>query len=123
MRNRKRNILLVTGNDDTYRKVLLESQGYAVTRAQGHEALSVLGRGDFHFVLVASGAGLADTSEFCNQIRTRHPRLRIGVVAERGEKVPLEICADVVIRAQYSPGKFIGAINTVLMEDGEREAD
>jgi DNA-binding response OmpR family regulator len=115
--DRKHSILLITGTDDTYRRVLLESQGYAVTAAQADEALSVLLREEFHFVLVTSGVGLPNASAFCDAVRLRRPKLRIGVVARRGEHVPLERCADVVIRSQYSPAKFNGAINTVLFHE------
>ena len=121
MRHRKRNILLITGHDDTYRKVLLESQGYCVTPVKAEDALSVLGREEFHFLLVGSGANFESTSTFCKKVRLHHPNLRIGVVAQQGEHVPLEAYADVVIRAQYSPAKFIGAVNTVLAQKEDRD--
>ncbi len=121
VRNRKQNILLVTGNDDTYRRMLLESQGYSVTPVQPNEALSVLHREEFHLVLVASTVGFSNSQQFCEQIKISHPKLRIGVVAHHGEDAPMESCADIVIRAQYSPAAFLGAINTVLTRDGEND--
>jgi len=114
VQNQKLNILLVTGNDDTYRKMLLESHGYSVTPVQPGEALSVLHGAEFHLVLVATDAGFADSNTFCEGIKTRHPNMRIGVVARHGEYVPLKSYADIVIHAQYSPAAFLGAINTVL---------
>ncbi len=114
MRNQKLSILLVTGNDDTYRKMLLESHGYSVTPAQPDEVLSALHSADFHLVLVATDGGLAEWPDFCEQIKSSHPKMRIGVVAQRGLHFPFEACADVVIHAQYSPAAFLGAINTVL---------
>jgi CheY-like chemotaxis protein len=114
VQNQKLHILLVTGNDDTYRKILLESHGYSVTPAQPNEVLSVLHSAQFHLVLVATHEGLSDSAAFCEQIKSSHPNLRVGVVAQHGERTPLESCADIVIHAQYSPAGFLGAINTVL---------
>jgi len=120
VRTKKRNILLV-GNDDTYRRMLLESHGYSVTPVEAHEALSTLERETFHFVLVASESGVANAAEFCGKLKLSYPKMRIGVVAQHGEHVPLEACADVVIRAQYSPAAFLGAVNTVLKEEEQEE--
>ena len=117
---KKRSILLV-GNDDTYCRMLLEGHGYSVTPVQAHEALSTLEQETFHFVLVASEAGVTNAAEFCGRVRLSYPKMRIGVVAQHGEHAPLEACADVVIRAQYSPAAFLGAINTVLKEEDEMD--
>ena len=119
--NQKQHLLLVTGNDDTYRKMLLESHGYSVTPVQPGEALSVLHGAEFHLVLVATDAAFADSNTFCERIKTRHPNMRIGVVAKHGEHIPLKNCADVVIHAQYSPAAFLGAINTVLTKEEESD--
>lgn len=121
MRNKRRNILLVTGSDDAYRRDLLESQGYCVTSVQGDQALPALERQKFHFVLVTSGTGIANAAEFCGKVKTNYPKMCIGVVAQHGERAPLEAFADVIIRAQYSPAAFLGAINTVLPREDDTD--
>lgn len=109
-----RKILLITGNDDTYRRPLLEAHGYAVEAVRSERAISELAGKDFQLVLVGTESGVIDTLEMCKQMKATRPGVRVGVLAKGTETIPSGSCVDVVIRVQYSPAKFIGAINTLF---------
>src|SRR3954471_11369021 len=108
------NILLITGNDDTYRQPLLEAQGYSVRKAQLDEAASILQTENFHLLLVTTESGIDNTLAFCAEAKTAHPSLRVGILAQRSEYIPPHSSADVVVRAQYSPAKLVAAIKRLL---------
>jgi CheY-like chemotaxis protein len=107
-------ILLITGKDDTYRRPLLEAQGYRVKSAQMAEALLTLNDERFQLVLVNTEDGIMTAVTFCKRLRAEHPEQRIAIVASRAEDVPDDHCADGIIRVQHSPAKLVGAINTLL---------
>jgi hypothetical protein len=108
------NILLITGNDDTYRQPLLEAQGYSVRKTQLDQASTVLRSEAFQLVLVTTESGIENTLAFCIDAKTAHPSLRVGILAQKAEYIPLHSCADIVVRAQYSPAKFLAAIKRLL---------
>lgn len=108
------NILLITGNDDTYRQPLLEAQGYTVLPVKLGDALRALSSKSFQLVLITTESGIAETLAFCEQLKSGYPDLRVGVLAQRAEYVPQNSCADIVVRAQYSPAKFLTAIRRLL---------
>jgi hypothetical protein len=108
------NILLITGNDDTYRQPLLEAQGYFVLPVQIEQALDVLNENAFQLVLVTTESGIAETLSFCEQLKALHPTLRVGILAQRAEYIPPNGCSDIVVRAQYSPAKFLAAVKRLF---------
>ena len=108
------NILLITGNDDTYRQPLLEAQGYSVRSVDIEHANASLDSGNFQLVLVTTESGVAETLEFCRRLKANNPGLRVGILAQRAEYIPAGGCADIVVRAQYSPAKFLAAIRRLL---------
>jgi CheY-like chemotaxis protein len=108
------NILLITGHDDTYRQPLLEAQGYSVQRVQIGQAFDALSTTTFQLVLVTTEKGIAETLGFCEHLKATYPNLHVGVLAQRAEYIPISSCADVVVRAQYSPAKFLAAIKRLL---------
>jgi hypothetical protein len=108
------NILLITGNDDTYRQPLLEAQGYSVRRTTIEQAFLALGIGSVQLVLVTSENGIDTTLAFCEQLKAAYPSMRVGILAQRADYIPSRSCADIVVRAQYSPAKFLAAVKRIL---------
>jgi hypothetical protein len=85
------------------------------------EALTTLKHEQFELVLVNTENGITSAVNFCHQLKSMLPSQRIAIVANRTEDVPGDHCADVIIRVQYNPAKFIGAVNTLLGTAGEIE--
>jgi DNA-binding response OmpR family regulator len=108
------NILLITGNDDTYRQPLLEAQGYSVQATRMDQAMTALDAKDFQLVLITTEHGISETLAFCERLKAARPNLRVGILAQRAEYIPVNTCADVVVRAQYSPAKFLAALKRIL---------
>jgi response regulator RpfG family c-di-GMP phosphodiesterase len=114
-------ILLITGQDDAHRRPLLEAQGYRVKSRRMDEALNTLKSEQFELVLVNTENGIASAVKFCHQLKSMLPEQLVAIVANRSEDVPGDHRADVIIRVQYNPAKFIGAINTLLGTAGVTE--
>ncbi len=108
------NILLITGNDDTYRQPLLEAQGYGVHPVHIDQAFDVLKEKPFQLVLITTESGIPETLNFCEQLKNAQPDLRVGILAQRAEYIPPNHCSEVIVRAQYSPAKFLAAIKRLL---------
>ena len=108
------NILLVTTDDETHRRPLLESQGYLVKAASAAEAEQELEGCDFDLALVPTELEVDSVLEFCRKLKSTNPQLRVAVIAQRAEYVPADSCIDVVIREQHSPGRFLAAVKKLL---------
>ena len=108
------NILLITGHDDTYRQPLLEAQGYSVHATRIEQAMNALNGNTYQLVLVTTESGIPETLDFCEQLKAANPNLRVGILAQRAEYIPPNTCSDIVVRAQYSPAKFLAAIKRLL---------
>lgn len=110
----KTKILLITSSDDTYRKPLLEADGYEVHTVDINDARPVIGSELYHLVLIGTELAGNTMQEFCQQIRRTRPGVKIGVLAQRADYIPAEDCADVVIRSQHSPGKFLATVRRIV---------
>jgi hypothetical protein len=85
-----------------------------VEAVHGEHAVSKVADNGFHLVLVNTEHGVPATLEMCRRMKAARPEVRVAILAHGSENIPHEGCIDVVIRVQYSPAKFIGAINTLL---------
>jgi PleD family two-component response regulator len=110
----KERILLITSNDDTYRKPLLETQGYEVRSIDPQEAEDAVQYEHFDVVLFTSDGDLHKLFQFCAKLKKARPRAKLGVVAQRSEYVPGNECIDAVFRNQHSPGKFLAALRKLI---------
>ena len=106
-------ILFVTGTDDTFRKPLLETQGYTVRTANIDNALRQLSMEKFKLALITTEHGITRTIVLCEQLKSAQPELRVGVLAQHSDDIP-STCVDIVLRMQYSPAKFLAAIRIVM---------
>jgi len=103
--------------DDTFRKLLLESQGYRVEAAAAAAASTLVEREHFQLALLATKGDAKETLELCVKLKRQDPRMRVAIIAQRTEYVPASECVDAVIREQHSPGRFLAAVKKLV--DGE----
>jgi hypothetical protein len=85
--------------------------------------MPALSSNSFQLALVTTESGIPETLAFCEQLKGAHPGLRLGILAQSTEYIPLNSCADLIVRAQYSPAKFLAAVKRVLeggLTDGHR---
>ena len=113
------NILLITTADDTFRKLLLESQGYRVETASTEAAHSVVAKGQFHLALLSTDGGAQATIPLSKKLKEVSPATRIAVIAQRAEYVPPSESVEAIIREQHSPGRFLAAVKKLV--DGDRD--
>jgi CheY-like chemotaxis protein len=118
----KERILLITSMDDTYRKPLLETEGYQVHAVPPGEADQKLTSEQYEVVLIATNADGPGMLDFCTKVRNVQPAARIGVVAQRSEYITPNDCIDAVFRNQHSPGKFLAAVRKLInLSPGEKQ--
>jgi DNA-binding response OmpR family regulator len=110
----KKKILLITSSDDTYRKPLLEADGYEVHTAGINDARPIIGSELYNLVLIGTELAGATMQEFCQQIRRTRPGVKIGVLAQNADYVAADDCADAVIRSQHSPGRFLATVRKIV---------
>lgn len=108
------NILLVTTDDETHRRPLLESQGYSVQAVSAANAEQGLIDANFDLALVPTEPGVDAVLELCRNLKSKNPQLRVAVIAQRAEYVPADSCVDIVIREQHSPGRFLAAVKKLV---------
>jgi ActR/RegA family two-component response regulator len=111
------NILLVTTMDETFRKPLLESQGYRVEAVPAEAAEAALRNDHFQLALLSTEAGAEETLDLSARLRQINPHMRVAVLAHRAEYVPTTDSIAVIIREQHSPGRFLAVVKKLL--DGE----
>ncbi len=115
-------ILLVATVDEAYHQLLLESQGYAVTKASAQEVPQRLQSEHYDLMMVTPEDPAQDVLPFCVRVREDNPKLRIVLIARRAEYVPANPAVDAVIREQSSPGKLLAAVKRVVEAPFEKGA-
>ena len=113
-------ILLVTAMDVTFRKLLLESQGYRVEAVSADSANSLAAKEQFRLALLATDGGTQATVELCEGLKRLNPAMRIAVIAQRSEYVPASEAVAAVIREQHSPGRFLAAVKKLVEGDADQ---
>lgn len=113
-------ILLITAADHTFRKLLLESQGYRVETVSPNTAGSYVQGKQFKLALLSTDGGIPSTLELSGTLKKVDPEMKIAVIAQRSEYVPLDGAVAAVIREQHSPGRFLAAVKKLMDGDGDR---
>ena len=107
-------ILLVTANDDTHRKPLLESEGYDVELDSIDDACKRAYLNQFALVLIPTDSGIDNALACCEKMKAAAPGTRIALIAVHAEYVPQNAPLDAIIRQQHSPGRFLAAVRRLL---------
>jgi DNA-binding response OmpR family regulator len=100
--------------DDTFRKPLLESQGYRVEMVTPVAAEDALRKRHFQLVLLSTEMGARETLDLSARLLRIDPQVSIAVLAQRTEYVPGSDSVAVVIREQHSPGRFLAVVKKLL---------
>lgn len=108
------NILFIAKSDETYRQLLLESEGFTVRRIDPQEARATLTTERFPLAVITTEHGPQETISFCRELKTHAPYMRVLVLAQRAEYLPPDQCIDALVREQYSPGQFVSAVRRLL---------
>jgi DNA-binding NarL/FixJ family response regulator len=114
----RQKILYIAKSDETYRQLLLESEGFTVRRVDPRDARCVLTTDTYPLAVITTEDGLQETVELCRDLKTHAPTTRVLVLAQRADYLPPDRCIDFVIREQYSPGHFVSAFRRLL--NGEK---
>ncbi len=117
------NILFIAKSDEAYRQLLLESEGFTVRRINPQEARVALTAERFPLAVITTEHGPRETIEFCRELKSQAPNMRVLVLAQRAEYLPPDQCIDALIREQYSPGQFVAAVRRLLNGDKSGAAD
>jgi hypothetical protein len=120
----KERILLIASVDETYRKPLLETQGYQVDSANITNAEESLRSATYKAVLLATDVDGIALLDLCGRVKKAQPHARVGVLAQRAEYIPPNDCIDAIFRNQHSPGKFLSALRTLMsLSPGEKPSN
>ena len=111
------NILFIAKTDEAYRQLLLESEGFTVRRIDPSEARAVLSADQFPLAVITTERGPQSTLEFCRELKSFAPMMRVLVLAQRAEYLPPDTCIDALVREQYSPGQFVAAVRRAMNGD------
>lgn len=114
-----RKILLVATVDEAYHQLLLESQGYTVSKAGMDDALGRIANEPYDLMLVTPEDEMITMLQFCKQAHERRPEMRIVLIARRAEYVPSTDAVHAVLREQSTPGKLLAAVKRTI--DGTTE--
>jgi DNA-binding NarL/FixJ family response regulator len=112
--------LFIAKTDETYRQLLLESEGFTVRRIDPNETRSVLRTERFPLAVITTERGPQATLEFCRELKSQAPTMHVLVLAQRAEYLPPDSCIDALVREQYSPGQFVAAVRRAM--NGEKPA-
>jgi DNA-binding response OmpR family regulator len=114
------NILLITKADVAYRQLLLESEGYKVTRISPREVSGVFQAGSFQLALISSELGVERTVDICEDLKTADPEVCVAVLAQRADYFKARACVDAIVHDEYSPGEFLSRVKTLIAGDRNR---
>ncbi len=115
--NRRTRILLIERDPTVQhlRALMLRMKGYEVTGSASLEDARVrLEEKHYQLLIIDVGHFAAPGIKFCEQMKQRHPRLKVLMQAEDSAIPPRETCPDRVIAKQDGPHHFITEVERLL---------
>ncbi len=72
----------------------------------------------YQLVLATTDDGVETTLRVCANVKAEFPETKLAIIALRNEYIPNEQAVDVVIREQYSPGRFLAIVKKLMEAAG-----
>jgi DNA-binding NtrC family response regulator len=119
--NRKPSILLVNGTAtvQNLRLLMLRMQGYTVDGALSlNDARQLLTAESYSLVIVDVGHFAGPGLEFCEEVRTLQPHLKVMLQVEDNLLPLVHDCPDKVVPKQEGPHAFVSEVEKVLSAAG-----